>query len=107
MTALKANICILLPDNKFSKSKAVFQQAIKTLNIGDWDMLDDSDNPPSRKKQRENLCLKEGSKLCPVPQQVVFLVRGVMLIVTNCCLLRCKSNCSEIWDLVVLNMKQN
>lgn len=78
MTALKANICILLPDNKFSESKAVFQQAIKTLNVGDWDMLDDSDNPPSRKKRRENLCLKEGSKLCPVPQQVVFLVRGVM-----------------------------
>ncbi|XP_039201899.1 E3 ubiquitin-protein ligase RNF213-like isoform X2 [Crotalus tigris] len=44
-------------------------RAIKTLNVGDWDMLDDSDNPPSRKKRRENLCLKEDSKLCPVPQQ--------------------------------------
>lgn len=79
-TTLKANICILLPNNKLPESKAVFQQAIKTMNMDDWNMLDENDNPPSRKKQRENPCLKEGSKLCPISQQVVFLVPGVILL---------------------------
>ncbi|KAG8129193.1 hypothetical protein E2320_015980, partial [Naja naja] len=58
------------PSGSLGKVTSASQKrAIKAVNVDDWNTLDENDNPPSRKKQKENQCLKEGSKLCPIPQQ--------------------------------------